>query len=114
MNTATDSSATARDILAAARTVIVFADPDADDCLADAAYRYVDKYPDCEYWDLSPRWASEEREEVELTVPLRTGMRLMTLDEMDEHGADVVAQVRRLLPGPWRAETDDAGLYVTE
>jgi len=104
----------ARNILAAARTVIVFADPDADDCLADAAYRYVDKYPECKDWDLSPRWASEEREDVELTVPFHAGVRLMTWDEMDEHGEEVVAQVSRLLPSPWHTATDGDGLYVTE
>jgi hypothetical protein len=50
-------------------TVIVPADPNADDCLTAAAESYIAAHPDLEGWDLCPRWADEDREEVALTVP---------------------------------------------
>jgi hypothetical protein len=42
---------------------------DHDDCLAAAADWYVELHPEAEGWDLAPRWASEDREEILLSVP---------------------------------------------
>lgn len=51
------------------RTITVPANADLDDCLAGAVSDYVAAHPDAAGWDLSPRWADEARESVELTVP---------------------------------------------
>ena len=51
-------------------TVTVTANPDQDDCLACAAEQYIAAHPEAKGWDLSPRWADESRETVELTVPV--------------------------------------------
>jgi len=40
-----------------------------DDCLAAAAAWYVERNPELAGWDLDPRWASDDREEILLTVP---------------------------------------------
>jgi hypothetical protein len=42
---------------------------DDDDCLAAAAAWYVERNPELAGWDLEPRWASDDREEILLTVP---------------------------------------------
>lgn len=52
------------------KTVTVKANPDQDDCLSYAAEQYVAAHPDAKGWDLSPQWADETRETVELTVPV--------------------------------------------
>lgn len=49
--------------------VTVDANPGADDCLAEATQAYVGKHTDLRGWDLAPRFASDLREEVILTVP---------------------------------------------
>lgn len=41
---------------------------DHDDCLTAAADEYAAKH-DLAGWDLSPRWADEQRNEIILTVP---------------------------------------------
>lgn len=41
---------------------------DSDDCLTDAATDYAQEHG-LAGWDLSPRWASEQRERIVLTVP---------------------------------------------
>jgi hypothetical protein len=40
-----------------------------DDCLVAAAAWYINQLPELEGWDLDPRWASEDRDEILLTVP---------------------------------------------
>lgn len=40
--------------------ITVRANPDADDCLADAASEYVAEYPELKGYDLSPRWTDED------------------------------------------------------
>jgi len=50
-------------------TIIVTADQDQDDCLAAAAAEYISEHPECAGYDLSPAWADDERETVQLTVP---------------------------------------------
>ena len=52
------------------KTITVPADPDQDDCLAAAADAYVAEHPEVAGWDLHPQWADEDRELVELTVPV--------------------------------------------
>jgi hypothetical protein len=42
---------------------------DYDDCLAAAAAWYIDQRPELTGWDLNPRWASDERDEILLSVP---------------------------------------------
>jgi len=49
--------------------ITLVANPDADDCLAEAAARHLAEYPDLAGWDLAPRWSDETRETVTLTVP---------------------------------------------
>lgn len=49
--------------------ITVKANADADDCLADAAARYIARNPELRGYDLSPRWTDDERETVTLTVP---------------------------------------------
>lgn len=44
---------------------------DFDDCLAAAAENYVEQHPEAAGWDLSPRWADEQRDEILLDVPGR-------------------------------------------
>lgn len=41
---------------------------DFDDCLSAAADDYAAKHG-LEGWDLAPRWADEQRDEILLTVP---------------------------------------------
>jgi hypothetical protein len=41
----------------------------ADDCLAAAAAWYVERNPELAGWNLAPRWASDDRDEILLTVP---------------------------------------------
>ena len=41
---------------------------DSDDCLADAAADYAAEH-DLAGWNLSPRWADDERTEILLDVP---------------------------------------------
>lgn len=40
-----------------------------DDCLAAAAAWYIDQHPELTGWDLDARWASDERDEILLSVP---------------------------------------------
>jgi hypothetical protein len=40
-----------------------------DDCLAAAAAWYVERNPELTGWDLDARWASEDRDQILLTVP---------------------------------------------
>jgi hypothetical protein len=42
---------------------------DADDCFALAVREYTRTRPALAGWDLSPRWADDQREEILLTVP---------------------------------------------
>jgi hypothetical protein len=49
--------------------ITVPANADADDCLADAAEQYIAEHDDLRGYDLSPRWADDDRESVVLTVP---------------------------------------------
>lgn len=42
---------------------------DSDDCLAAAAQHYIAEHPDLVGWDLDPKWADDDREEIILTVP---------------------------------------------
>lgn len=42
---------------------------DADDCLAAAAADYVARHPDAAGYDLSPRWADDDRDTIALDVP---------------------------------------------
>jgi hypothetical protein len=51
-------------------TITVPADPDSDDCLQAAADQYVAEHPEAAGWDLRPRWTDDDRDEVELTVPV--------------------------------------------
>lgn len=44
---------------------------DSDDCLAAAERDYAEAH-DLEGWDLSPRWADDERETILLSVPAAT------------------------------------------
>jgi hypothetical protein len=51
-------------------TVAMHADPDQDDCLADAERRFIARYPVLAGWDLAPRWVDDAtRMQVLLTVP---------------------------------------------
>lgn len=50
-------------------TVQVRANPEADDCLADAREAYVADYPELRGYDLDPEFSDETRETVTLTVP---------------------------------------------
>lgn len=51
-------------------TDTIRANPDAEDCLAEAAARYVAQFPELNGYDLEPRWADENaREEVTVTIP---------------------------------------------
>jgi ABC-type nitrate/sulfonate/bicarbonate transport system substrate-binding protein len=43
---------------------------DYDDCLAAVAADYVDDHPEAEGYDLSARWADDDREAVEIDVPV--------------------------------------------
>jgi hypothetical protein len=49
--------------------ITVSANADLDDCLAEAAAEYISEHPELRGYDLSPRWANEDREQVVLTVP---------------------------------------------
>lgn len=49
--------------------ITVRADADLDDCLTGAAKAYIEEHPDLAGYDLSPRWADDDREMVALTVP---------------------------------------------
>lgn len=50
--------------------ITVIANPDADDCLAEAVSRHLAEYPDLAGYDLDPRWTDEStRKTVTLTVP---------------------------------------------
>ena len=49
--------------------IFVAANDDADDCLADAAESYISAHPELDGYDLSPRWADDDRESVVLLVP---------------------------------------------
>ncbi len=50
--------------------VLVTADPDADDCLADAAQTYIADHPELKGYDLDPKFEDDsDRRYVELTVP---------------------------------------------
>lgn len=51
-------------------TITVSANPDLDDCLQGAVDEYVAEHPEAAGWDLDPRWGDEDRETVELTVPV--------------------------------------------
>lgn len=52
------------------REITVPADPDQDDCLADAAAEYICTHRELRGYDLSPRWADDsDRETVTLSVP---------------------------------------------
>lgn len=42
---------------------------DYDDCLAAAAAEYVEDHPNAAGYDLSPRWADDDRDQIVLTVP---------------------------------------------
>ena len=52
------------------KTITVPANPDLDDCLQGAVDAYVAEHPEARGWDLSPRWADETRETIELDVPV--------------------------------------------
>lgn len=43
---------------------------DYDDCLAAVAADYVADHPDAYGYDLSARWADDDREAVEIDVPV--------------------------------------------
>lgn len=49
--------------------ITVAANADADDCLAAAADEYIAEHPELTGWDLDPRWAADDCEEIALTVP---------------------------------------------
>lgn len=49
--------------------ITVPANPDADDCLADAAAAYIVEHSTLRGWDLAPRWTDETRETVTLSIP---------------------------------------------
>ena len=51
-------------------TIVVPANPDADDCLQAAVDTFTAANPDYAGWDLMPRWADDDREAVELTIPV--------------------------------------------
>ena len=51
------------------KTITIRANADVDDCLTEAAERYIASHPELEGWDLDPRWGDESRETVALTVP---------------------------------------------
>ena len=42
---------------------------DADDCLAAASAEYLNDHPGVEDWQVTAEWASDERDEIALTVP---------------------------------------------
>lgn len=42
-----------------------------DDCLAAAAADMIAQHPRLRGWNLSPRWADDDREAIVLTVPVR-------------------------------------------
>jgi hypothetical protein len=69
----------------------VSANADADDCLADAAERYVADHPEVAGYDLAPRWTDDERETVTLTVP-----RWAEIGDADD-----IAEQRRAMPRRW-------------
>jgi hypothetical protein len=50
---------------------------DEDDCLSTAARDYASSH-DLAGWDLSPRWADDQRDEIVLTVPAHADRRLKT------------------------------------
>lgn len=52
--------------------ITVPANADADDCLRAAVDAYIAEHPEAAGWDLLPRWADEDREEIVLTVPVET------------------------------------------
>lgn len=56
-------------VVSASVEITVPANPDADDCLADAAATYVGEHRSLRGWDLAPRWTDEDRETVTLSVP---------------------------------------------
>lgn len=64
---------------------------DEDDCLQAAAADYAEQH-DLQGWDLSPRWADEQREEIVLTVPAWAAAKKVTFSieyiryERDESG----------------------------
>ncbi len=51
-------------------TVTVQANPDADDCLAEAQREYIADHSDLRGWDLNPQFVDESsREWIVLTIP---------------------------------------------
>ena len=89
--------------------VTVDADGDADDCLAAAAKEYADAHG-CAGWDLAPRWASEEREAVILTVPAHQRVIdvgcVVGVPESDRGTAQAAATNRGLISA-WYADSSD-------
>lgn len=52
------------------REITVTANPDADDCLSEAAAEYIREHRELRGYDLAPRWTDEDdRETVTLSVP---------------------------------------------
>jgi len=80
--------------------ITVPANADADNCLADAAARYIAKHPELAGWDLAPRWTDEStRETVTLTVPSRVfgnKLALVTTTATETSFVCMATQSRRL------------------
>lgn len=80
---------------------------DHDDCLAAAAEEYASEHG-LEGWDLEPRWADGQRDEILLTVPAHSLAVEVDLDTPSgpvvEYGDQEASEVEAELPEGWRVD----------